>query len=284
MGKKYKANKFNNKKAQDDDDHMEKLQLLAEKLGKNIWEITPDDEEHSENSENSENSEEAQESHESHESHEDEGSLAESIEITEEEGGVNVGEQFEKADAEPEGNEVEDATAELGKQNEAGSEQIQIDNTKDNTQDTPLQDGAAYPKRMQHTDEITKMMEKIELPQNDNKKQGLISFHDVKTTYLYPKEQNLPKSAINTKKKKKQDNFTNFVSNKKKDKDQDDDTIEDEELKRLEEVRRKREEFAFLEKLKQEELQKKKEDLLKSQEETVEKKNYKPKGKKKKGK
>jgi hypothetical protein len=249
MGKNGKANKHKNKKHVEDD-HLEKLQLLAEKLGKNIWEITPEDEE------NGENSEEEISQSESHSEHEEQEEKA----IHEEEIADEV-----VNDSKPQVEiKLEDTTEGKDKGDDVGNFEIPA-----------IQSDSTYPQRIKYTEEITKVIEKIQIPNEGEKKQKLIAFMDVKTTFLYPKEQVLPNSS---KKKKKLDNYVYIP--KKKDKLEEAEP-EDEELKRLEEVRQKREEFAFLEKLKQEELQKKKELKL---EDTVEKKNYKPKGKKKKGK
>ena len=83
----------------------------------------------------------------------------------------------------------------------------------------------------------------------------VIKFDKIKIVYEYPKEIH---QKINTNespikvvdKSEKKDKKEKKV--KKKEKEDSDEELDEEQLKKLEEIRRKREEFAYLEKLKKE--------------------------------
>ena len=112
-----------------------------------------------------------------------------------------------------------------------------------------------------------------------------IKFLPVKHIYEYPKEDSKQPSSskpIHKKQKTKDnDNHINVKQSKKEAKVKSSDDLDEDEMKRLQEIRKRREEFAYLEKIrKEEEEQKRKEREEQKAKEPV-KKSYKPKPKKK---
>ena len=112
-----------------------------------------------------------------------------------------------------------------------------------------------------------------------------IQFLPVKHIYEYPKEDSKQSSKPIHKKQKTKDNTNdNHINTKQSKKDskvKSSDDLDEDEMKRLQDIRKRREEFAYLEKIrKEEEEQKRKEREEQKAKEPV-KKSYKPKRKKK---
>ena len=112
-----------------------------------------------------------------------------------------------------------------------------------------------------------------------------IQFLPVKHIYEYPKEDSKQSPKPIHKKQKTKDNTNdkhiNTKQSKKDSKVKSSDDLDEDEMKRLQEIRKRREEFAYLEKIrKEEEEQKRKEREEQKAKEPV-KKSYKPKPKKK---
>ena len=133
--------------------------------------------------------------------------------------------------------------------------------------------------------DIKKIIDHSEYDLEGETPTGKLRFSEKQYVYEYPRED---KSALNEptgKKKNPQNEEKPEKKNKKKDEEEDE--ISEEEMERLREARRRREEFAYLEKLRieeEEEIKKQKRIDAENEPETKKKKSFKPKPKKKKGK
>jgi hypothetical protein len=255
--KKEKRKKFEDSDGEEDSD-FEKLRAYAEKNGKNIWEVCMNDLEADE---------------------EDEEEEVEEIEID------KINENIIKYNNLTE-SEVKHEIAEEVKCHE-DKINIGLQNLSINSDDNDC-----LPKRIKINDEITKILQlndKIHNEENNN--YNSIKLGNTMITFEYPKEDTRPvissDTKTKTKKKNKTENEEKGEKKKNKKKDQDIDFC-DEDIKRLEEAKRRREEFAFLEKIRiEEEADRKIEEIAKKVKEENAKKDknkYKPKPKKKKGK
>lgn len=178
-----------------------------------------------------------------------------------------------------------------------------------NNNDTPLSNDVQYPiitmltpnitkitTDIDYTDSITYLGDTVpslpstflnEIPSSSStSSKSHIQFLPVKHIYEYPKEDSKqPNKPIHKKQKTKDnntnDNHINTKQSKKDSKVKSSDDLDEDEMKRLQEIRKRREEFAYLEKIrKEEEEQKRKEREEQKAKEPV-KKSYKPKPKKK---
>jgi hypothetical protein len=236
------------KKDEENCNQFEKLEQKAARLGKQIWEVTLTDSEDNEEEEEVEDIEEETELN-------DEDDLKENDEMDYKQEDEDI------LNKDPVNNGVIKITDKFDK--------IVIDEKKN----------VEYPIRTKHNDQIMKIINVIEHGEGGNK---VIKFENTLVTYEYPKE--VIEMPASSKKKKKIIEKDDSDKKKKKKKNEDSIQLDEEELQRLEEIRRKREEFAYLEKLKVEENLKLQEQKQKEKQNDKEKKDYKPKAKKKKGK
>jgi hypothetical protein len=139
-------------------------------------------------------------------------------------------------------------------------------------------------------EDITMIIEKTNInnfKEKDDSSNKIVKFSDRMIIYEYPKEEKYAPVEKNKNKKKKKKNDDDYIEKTDKNKNECDD-FNEEEMKRLEEARKRREEYAYLEKLRIEEEEEKKQENAGKQSELENKQKvknkYKPKPKKKKGK
>lgn len=303
MGKSKKGSRFT-EKSHDDNYDMEKLQAYAERMGKQIWEVSMDqlEEEEEEIEEQSEEVEDDQDQEnkdleienekviQSHQNHLQENNIIKGNSKVNPQINFNVDVDITSD------NKFE--SAKLNKEdilNQAG-----IKNTsslEDGSIQTDLKEiEEKFPIVLKIKEDITKIVDKSEIeninePNQFNTRQ--VKFNSERVLYEYPREDRSTLNAnVGKKKKKKQEEIESVNTyekpdKKKKNKKDLEEVFDEEELQRLEEARRRREEFAYLEKLRlEEEEEKKKLEMGKPAEDkkVKDKNKYKPKPKKKKGK
>jgi hypothetical protein len=297
MGKN-KKDKISKRKSDDYEEDQEisdfeRLKAYAEKKGKNIWEVSLKniDEEEQEEEESQEEQSHDEESLQS----EEQGLKKETIvekEITEE---INQTKTIAEIHADDKANEIniqsentENIQVTFEDKIDLQFEKLKLEDKKSEIID--------YPVVVEINEDIIKTIH-IDNEHEDNNKldqkgNTFVKFGNKKIIFEYPKEDTNPNPPESKKKKnKKSDAETKQVEKqeKKKKKKEIEDEIDEETLQRLEEAKRKREEFAYLEMCRiEEEEQRRKEDDAKKLLEDPKKKNdknkYKPKPKKKKGK
>lgn len=262
MGKnKYQSKKGSRfTKATEDDSNYERLLAYAEKNGKQIWEVSLND--------LSDNDEANEETEECFISSEDK-SPTKSIEEVDEKSFTD------KLDSLTIGtSNIAVIDINTSNENQAVSSGIQAKSQVDIAIDDQDND---YPKKIKLNDEITKKIEIIDhLTTKENKS---IKFGNKLIIYKYPKETlyepgefPMPKNDKKKKEKKEKKEHKRPID--------DENEIDEEEIRKLEEIRAKREEFAYLAKLKEiEDEERKKQKKL--EEEALEKKKEEKKTKKK---
>jgi len=269
----------------------ERLKAYAEKKGKNIWEVSLKNIE----DEEVESQEEHSQDEESIQSEEQEINKITNVDKENVKEIILTNTNTNEINTDDEANEIN-----IKLENTANIQVSLVDKIDLQLENLKLEDKQSeiigYPVVVKINEDIIKTIhidneheDNSQLDQNGN---TFVKFGNKKIIFEYPKEDTNPNPPESKKKKnKKSDAETKQEEkqDKKKKKKEIEDEIDEETLQRLEEAKRKREEFAYLEKcrIEEEEQRRKEEDakkMLEDPKKQKDKNKYKPKPKKKKGK
>lgn len=319
MGKNKKQQEHR-KKGKVENEEEDILTEVSEFLGIPVWEVTKADVKKYKRDNGIEDEDEENEEEEEEEENEDEAEDNKEEQIKEEVKEETKDEDTKVKETKVEDNKEEETKKEEVKETTNTKEQTNIDQQNENNEsslkipkalnnnDTTLSNDVQYPivtmltpnitkitTDIDYTDSITYLGDTVpslpstflnEIPSSSSTtSKSHIQFLPVKHIYEYPKEDSKQSAKPIHKKQKTKDNTNdNHINTKQSKKDskvKSSDDLDEDEMKRLQEIRKRREEFAYLEKIrKEEEEQKRKEREEQKAKEPV-KKSYKPKPKKK---